>query len=360
MKIINRFILSYFLRILGLCCAAFIGIYLLVDFFERVDKFMDYGAGWQEYSSYLVHSVPFIFVQILPLAILTSMVLTLGGLGRTNEMTALRACGISLWRVTQPLIALILLLCCLLLLLNEYLIPWSTRQLNELVEVKLKGKEQIRLTHDKIWYRSGNRIINISVAQARDKQLQGVTVFTFDDQARIMRRLDVPAAHFRDRQWSAPTMVVRDFDPDSGNLVTTQQLEQQVLDLDRQIDDFAEVENASNQLNARQLGRMITRLEEEGYDATRQRVDFHTRLAAPFTGLVMGLLGIPFALQRGRESHLALGVGLSLAVGAAYFLLQSMVISFGYAGAVSPIFAAWTGNVVFLLIAAWLFLGVKQ
>jgi len=360
MSIVSRFVLSYFFRILGLCCGAFIGIYLLVDFFEKVDRFIDYGAGIDEYLTYLGHSIPFVLVQILPLAILTSMVLTLGGLSRTNEMTALRACGISLARVTRPLLGIILLLCSLQLLVHEYLVPWNVRTLNELVEVKLRGREQIRLTQSKIWYRSDNRIINIDLVQPREQKLRGVTIFEIHQGSTIVRRIDASEAEFRDQRWLAATLVERSFDPQSGTLSQTRHLENSPLAIDRLIDDFARMEDLNAELGARQLAQLAARLEQQGYDATRQRVDLQARLAAPFTGLVMGLLGIPFALQRGRQSNLALGVGLSLAIGAAYFIIQSAVISFGYAGALPPLLAAWTANLIFTLLAGWLFLGVKQ
>ncbi|MFO7811639.1 MAG: LPS export ABC transporter permease LptG [Pelovirga sp.] len=360
MSIVSRLIISYFFKILGLCCGAFIGIYLLVDFFEKVDRFIDYGAGLSEYLTYLGHSIPFIFVQILPLAILTSMVLTLGGLGRTNEMTALRACGISLVRIVRPLLMIIVLLCGLQLLVHEYLVPWNVRTLNELVDVKLRGREQVGLTHSKIWYRSDNQIINIDLVQTREQRLKGITIFEIGQGASIVRRIDANQAELRDQQWLAPTLVERSFDPQSGTLQQTRRLENQPLALDRLIDDFAREEDVNAELSARKLAQLAERLEQEGYDATRQRVDLQARLAAPFTGLVMGLLGIPFALQRGRQSNLALGVGLSLAIGAAYFIIQSAVISFGYAGALPPLLAAWTANLIFTMLAVWLFLGVKQ
>jgi lipopolysaccharide export system permease protein len=360
MSIVSRLVLVYFFRILILCCGAFIGIYLLVDFFEKVDRFIDYGAGLNEYLTYLGHSIPYIFVQILPLAILTSMVLTLGGLGRTNEMTALRACGISLSRITRPLLVMIVLLCSLQLLVHEYMVPWNVRTLNELVDVKLRGREQIRLSHSKIWYRSDNKIINIDLVQAREQKLSGVTIFEIDEKAKIVRRSDAREAQLHDQQWLAKTLVERTFDPESGTLQQTRRLENHPLTIDRLIDDFARVEDLNAELGARQLAQLATRLEQQGYDASRQRVDLQARLAAPFTGLVMGLLGIPFALQRGRQSNLALGVGLSLAIGAAYFIIQSAVISFGYAGALPPLMAAWTANLIFTLLAGWLFLGVKQ
>ncbi|MEA3545176.1 MAG: LPS export ABC transporter permease LptG, partial [Thermodesulfobacteriota bacterium] len=349
MKILNRFLLQHFIRILSLCVAAFIGIYLLIDFFEKVDDLIEYKATAWDYFVYLSNNIPFIFVQIIPLAILTSMVLTLGGLSRTNEMTAMRACGISLWRIVQPLMTLILLLSFLLLLLNEFIIPWNTKQLNNLLEVKLKGKPQIQLTSYAIWYRNNNQIISIAVANTQKQQLQGVKIFTFDQQQKIVKRQDTNLVQFDNGVWLAAILAEMTFDSGSGDLIKTTNLENQILDIDRKPKDFSDRDNQNNEFNFLQLSAMAEKLEKEGYDSTRQRVDMHGRLAVPFTCLIMGFLGIPFALQRGRNSNIALGIGLSLGIGVVYFIIQSLVMAFGYSNAMPPLFAAWSSNFIFLL-----------
>ena len=360
MKILNRFLLKHFIRILSLSIAAFIGIYLLIDFFEKVDDLIEYKASAWDYFIYLSNSIPFIFVQILPLAILTSMVLTLGGLSRTNEITAMRACGVNLWRIVQPLMTLILLLSFLLLLLNEFAIPWNSKQLNNLLEIKLKGKQQTQLTRNEIWYRNNNQIINIAVANLQKQQLQGVKIFTFDTQQKITKRQDTTIVYFKNGEWQATTLTEIIFDSESGDLIKTTNFKNKIIDIDRKPEDFSHRENLNNEFNFRQLSAMAKKLEREGYDATRQHVDMHSRLAAPFTCLIMGFLGIPFALQRGRNSNIALGIGLSLGIGVVYFIIQSLVIAFGYSNAMPPLFAAWTANFIFLLLGVWLLLNVKE
>jgi len=360
MKIIDRFLLSHFTRILLLCTASFIGIYLLIDFFEKVDDFIDHQATLGDYLSYLGNSIPFILVQILPLAILTAMVLTLGGLGRTNETTAMRACGISLWHIVQPLMTLILGLSLLLLLLNEVVVPWNTQQLNDLLEVKLKGKQKTELTRNEIWYRHGDRIINIKVAHPHNKRLEGVTVFFFSKDHKLIRRVDAPKVDYEQGRWLAEQAVDRNFSATSGDLLQTSPPEQLALPLGRSPVDFLERENPNSEQNFVKLRSIAHKLEREGYDATRQRVDMHNRLTKPFTCLIMGFLGIPFALQRGRNSNIALGIGISLGTGVCYFILQSLVTAFGYAGAIPPLVAAWAANIIFLLFGIWLLLNVKQ
>lgn len=360
MKIINRFLLSNFLRILSLSTSAFIGIYLLIDFFEKVDDFIDHKAVAWDYFVYMSNSIPVILIQILPLAILTTMVLTLGGLSRTNEITALRACGVSLWRIVKPLMSLALALSFILLLLNEFVIPWNAKNLNYLLEVKMSGKRNIQLTRNEIWYREKGKIINIAVANPQQKLLQGVTIFTFDKQQRIVKREDVPRATFTDNRWLAQSLTVRTFDPQSGDMINVEQHENSPFNFDKVPSDFSREDNLKNELNFSQLAARVKKLESEGYDATHQRVDMNNRIATPFTCLIMGFLGVPFALQRGRNSNIALGIGLSLGIGVVYFIIQSLVTAFGYSSALPPFVAAWTANFIFLLLGIWLLLNVKE
>ena len=360
MKTLSRFLLSHYLRILLLCVAAFVGIYLLIDFFEKVDDFIDHHAVATDYLSYLVNSIPFIFVQILPLAILASMVLCLGGLGRTNELTAMRACGVSIWYITRPLLLFISALSLLLLLLNEVIVPINTQNLNDLLEVKLKGKQKTEIVSHEVWYRENNKLTNIKVASPKDKSLAGIRIIQLNDKHMIIQRIDASQASFVDGAWLASTAIVRSFDETSGDLVKKEDLSDLPLPLSKQPDDFLARERINNELTFMQLLEMSKKLEQEGYPATHQRVDMHARLASPFTCLIMGFLGIPFALQRGRNSNIALGIGISLGIGIAYFILQSFLRAFGYSGALPPFIAAWAANLVFLLLGIWLLLNSKD
>jgi len=360
MMIINRFLLKHFTRILLLSVAAFIGIYLLIDFFEKVSDFIDHQASAADYFSYFLHSIPFIFVQILPLAILMTVVLTLGTLGRSNEITALRACGISLWSIVQPFMVLALALSLLLLTLNEFVIPLNAKALHQLLEIKLKGQPPLSFKRNEIWYRDQNRIIKIRVADPQQQKLHGVTVFNLDQSPKIILRQEAPLVTYRDGAWHAHRVTERSFDDTHGDLLNIETKQNQLLDLSRSPSDFALQTNQNDTLTFRQLLQMVSKLDQEGIDTTRQRVDMHTRLAAPFTCLIMAFLGVPFALQRGRNSNIALGIGLSLGIGVGYFILQSLVTAFGYSGALPPLLAAWTTNSIFLMLGIWLLLSVRE
>ncbi len=360
MKQVDRYLLRHFLRIFALTVAACIGIYLLVDFFEKVGDFIEYRAQASHYLSYLLNSLPLIAVQVAPLAILMSMVLTLGGLGRSNEITALRACGLSLWRIVRPIMLAVVFITGGYLLVNELLVPLSARQLNRLLEYRLQGKPEPSLNSDRIWYRDGKRIIHVALAEPQQQRLQGVTIFELDSNFQLHRRLQIPELRYRDRMWHADRARRRSFDSVFGDLTATTLLSEQRFDIGRGPEDFARIAGQSGQKSARELWQSSDKLKAEGFDTTAIEVDLQTRLAAPFACLIMAFLGVPFSLARGRGSSIALSIGLSLAVGVAYFLLLSLALAFGYSGALPPLVAGWAANLIFLLLGVYLLLRTRE
>jgi len=360
MTLLNRYLLSHFLRILLLTLASFIGIYLLIDFFEKIGDFLDYQAGPSHYLSFVLNNIPVIITQVLPLAILMTVVLTLGSLSRTNELTAMRSCGLGLWRIIRILMLLAFFISTLQLIGNETLVPVSARNLNHLLNIELEGKAGQRLTQGKIWYRDKNRIVHIVLADPKQNSLQGITLFELSETSRLNRRLSAATATYRNNAWHAQALQLQVFDPHSGELTQSTRIAEQKLDLGRTPDDFQSTLSSNSEVSIQTLNRMINKLEAQGFDATRQRVDMHARIAAPFTCLVMAFLAVPFALQRGRGSSIAVGIGLSLSIGVIYFIAQSLVIAFGYSGALPPIIAAWSINLIFLLIGIWMLLNLRE
>ena len=339
---------------------ACIGIYLLVDFFEKASDFIEYRASATQYLTYLTNSLPLIAVQVTPLVILMSTVLTLGALGRSNEITALRACGLSLWRIIRPLMLAVACISLGYLLVNEIIAPINTRQLTRLLDYQLQGKPEPSLNSDRIWYRDGNRIIKVALALPEKKLLQGVSIFELGSDFQLQQRLQIPELRYRDAEWQTANAKRYSFDPTSGDLSTTTALAEQRVDIGRDPADFIRAVEQRGFKSAIDLWQSSRKLSAEGFDTTRLSVDLHTRLAAPFACLIMAFIGVPFSLSRGRGSSIALGVGLSLAVGVGYFLLQSLALAFGYSGALPPFVAGWSANLIFLLLGIYLLLRTRE
>jgi len=360
LNLVSRYILSAFLRIFGLSLGAFAGIYLLVDFFERVDDFIEHQAHLSQYIVYFASKIPLIVVQVAPMAVLMGTFMALGTLSRSNELTAMRACGVSLWRISAPLLLSALLIACSVQVANEFLVPLSVRKINHILYTEVKGKPKLTVKRDRLWFREGSAIVNVRLALPEKNTLRGVTIFRTGDDFRLHSRIDAPKAVYRDGTWTFENVTIRHFADGAGGVNAVEQYAHKAIELAKTPDDFRAVEYKNEELGFRDLRKLALKLRDEGYDATRYRVDMQGRLATPFASVIMAFLGIPFALQKKRGASLAMGVALSVAIGIAYHIIQAMLMAFGYSAVIPPVVAAWSPNLIFGLFGIWLLLMVRE
>jgi lipopolysaccharide export system permease protein len=355
--LISRYLLRTFGRTFALALSAFVGLYLLVDFFEKVDDFIEHSAPAALYLGYFLNKIPLIATQVVPLACLLAVFTTLGSLARHNELTALHSSGVSLLRVTAPLLTATLLIAALSLLTSEFLVPDTIGRANIILNSSVKGKPAVAFKRDKIWLRDGRNIINIRVATPENATLQGVSIFQFDERFALHSRTDVDRATYGGGRWRGGELLWRRFDPATGAISETATRKEAYLRMNITPEDFQVPGSKRNEdLNFRDLKNIARKLRRDGFDPTRFLVDMHSRIAAPFACVIMGFLGIPFALSKGRKSSLALGIGISVAIGVIFFILQATLLAFGYSAVLPPIAAAWSANLLFLMLGCWLFL----
>lgn len=106
MTILTRYIAGAYLKILGLCLASFVAIYLVIDFLEKIGRLLRFQPRWIDIIQYFICKLPEIITQVIPLAVLMSTLLTLGMLSRNSEIVAMRGCGVGLGRISAPLIVI--------------------------------------------------------------------------------------------------------------------------------------------------------------------------------------------------------------------------------------------------------------
>ncbi|ORJ59533.1 LPS export ABC transporter permease LptG [Geothermobacter hydrogeniphilus] len=360
MRLLDRYLLKNYVRIFALALAAFGGIYLLVEFFEKVDDFLEHKAAINLYLAYFFWKIPIILKDITPLAVLLATFLTLGGLSRHGELTAMRACGIGLVRISRPLVLAALTVSLLLLVGGDLVTPLAAHKTEYIMRTEVSGQPPLAMKRDSLWFREGRNIIFIRLAEPKKNQLQGVTIYEMDQNFHLRRRLDAKKAYYdASAGWILEYVKIHDFSGER-NLKNFSAKKLLPYPLQKKPENFNAAVRRNDEARLQDLYRQVRQLEAEGYDATRARVDLQARIATPFTCLVMAFLGIPFALQRGRASNLALGIGISIAIGISYFLLQATLLAFGYAGALPPWLAAWSGNLLVGMLGTWMLLNTRQ
>ena len=354
----SRYLLREFLGLLIPILLAFVLLYLIVDFFDRLDILLKNQATPLAAIRYFFFKVPLIVTQILPPAVLAAMLLSLGMLSRRNEITAFRASGVSLWQTALPLLSAAFVISVAALAWNETVVPYCTRQFQYVNNVEIRKRNQRSVLSDReIWYRGADGFYNIQHVDARQHALFGLTIYQTDPAFELDTIIEVPVAHWTAGHWVAEGATERtmgiDGEVKSHRLASTAPLIHETLG------DFLEVQREPEELSYLALRERILALTRKGIDASSYLVDLNLKLAVPFTTFVLACIAIPLAGRVQRHPSLAAIVGIGLATGFGYWVILALTNSLGQSGVLPAVVAAWSANAIYALLGAALFLSAE-
>jgi lipopolysaccharide export system permease protein len=359
MSIVTRYIAAAWLRLLALCLGSFVSVYLVLDMMDKLPRFFRSAASGGDIFVYFVCKLPEMIGQTASFSILMATLLTLGLFSRNGEIIAMRSCGISLLRISLPMLILGLAASLLLLVNTELIVPKSYERMEyiERVAIKKQGDNAV-FKRNNIWFRSGAMIIQAQMFEAQEKALKGVIIWTVDSSMNPLARVDAKSAEFRNGRWTLQEVVVKDFIAGAGFTMRTAPAMDSALNL--KIDDLKVLDNNADNLSFRKLKEYADNLRCGGYQAFRYLTMMHAKLSAPFAAVVMVILGIPFALRNSRSGGIALGIGASIAIGFGFFVVNAVLLSYGRSGVLPPIVAAWGANLLFTMGGIWLAMTTKN
>jgi len=353
MTLLSRYITSVYLKILALTVSSFTAIYLIIDFLEKLRRFSRAQGETHYVVLYFLYKVPAIINQIMPLAVLMSTLLTLGILSRSSEIIAMQSCGISLKRIAKPLLVIAFALSLFTFFSNEAIIPTTSQQLKYVDEVLIQGKNPstfFRLNN--IWFRDKNYILQARLFIPTSWTLKGITLWQTTEEMQPVKRLEAEEGVWNGQSWTLQNVVEKSFS--NGKVTETKKMSLLPVPLQLKVNDLKVWDKNADDMGFFKLKRYTEKLRKAGYDATRYQAQMYSKVSMPFACLIMAFVGIPFSLRSGRSSGVALGIGLSIGIGFAYFVINAILISLGGTGVLPPLVAAWAANFIFALSAIWM------
>jgi lipopolysaccharide export system permease protein len=363
MTILFRYIVREYLKIFTMCFAGLLTVYLVVDFFEKVRRFLRYDANSLAVLAYFALRLPHISFQIAPLAVLMATLLALGVLSRNNEITAMRSCGVSLNRIAFPFLIVAMTISLMLSVLSAVVMPLATAEAEYIKTALIEKKSGLaHFRADRPWIQVGNRsLMNVQAVDPDGMTLRGITLYQLGPGFRLESITQAREVHYTPQGWRLLYGIQRTLLPDGSLLVDTFQI--RAIAMSQTSEDFnawAAVE--SEEMTLRALRTYADRLRRDGYSFARALTDYYGRLAFPVVCLVMAIVGMALSLRRSgvRGGGMAIGIGQALVIGFAYWTAHSVAIAFGRSGVMAPMLAGWMANLLFLSFGVYLFLGVKQ
>jgi len=352
--VLARHLVREFLRTFALTVAAFVAIYVIVDFFDRLDSFLRRDAPTGAVVRIFLFKLPLVLTQVTPVAVLAGGLVGLGLLARQNEFVALRACGVSIWQIAAPLLAVGALISVALLAWNETVVPYSAHRWHTIENLEIKKRVATVFTGHDIWYHGRAGFYNIDRVVPRRNALYGLTVYQLGPDFSPARLIEAEAATWDGTGWQLAGARTREFGPEGVREIPALPAG---FVLPETFDDFRVISVEAEELSYGMLRRQINELRRKGVDASESRVDLHLKLALPAASFIMMLLAVPLAAAGRRITSLAASIGLGFAVGFGYFVVVAFARALGQTGTLPPVVAAWAANGLFALVGGFYLLG---
>ena len=362
-RILDQYVVAEFLKMFALVLMGFILLTLVFTVFDLLSDILRNHISVTIVGDYLINLTPLFFYQFAPLAVLVAVLVTFGVLNRNSEIIAMKATGISLYRLVVPVVSIAAILAVSLFLFDEFYLPQANKRQDALRNV-IKGKPPQTVTHPEQNWIFGDpgkgepgRIFFYRFFDPDRNEFANISVFEFD-----------PATFALTRRIFASKSV---WDPESNSWHFQNGWENDIegdhTKSFRQFNDttFSEIHEdpsyfnkeskQAQEMNFEQLDRYIGDLQQSGFDTMKLRVALWHKLAYPLVAVVMAVLAIPFALSMGRRGSLT-GIAVAIGVALAYFVVESLFGALGNVNYLPAALAAWSSDLLFGLVGGYLLL----
>ncbi len=362
--IFDDYVMREFLTTFTLVLLSFVALSLIFSFFELVGDIIRNRTPLITVGDYLLNLIPYMLYALTPLCALLATLVTIGSLSRSSELTAMKASGVSIYRLIVPILALAAILAAALFAFSEFYLPSANRQQESLRSV-IKGKPaQTFLRPDRKWI-SGQqdsvgepaRIFYYQFFDADKNVFANLTVFEFKPgNFQLSRRIFANSAHWdaKAQHWVFENGWQRTFE---GEAISTYVpfATNTFAEIREQPSYFKKESRQSQEMSFGELDSYIHDLQQSGFDTMRLRVQLNQKLAYPLITLVMAVFAVPFALSVGKRGSLA-GTATAIGVAVAYTAIANIFVAMGNVNALPPVLAAWSPDLLFGMAGAYLLL----
>jgi LPS export ABC transporter permease LptG/LPS export ABC transporter permease LptF len=355
----DRYLVREYVVFIGIGTLVGAVLFLVVDLLQTLDRFLRVKPPFTYIFQHFAYRLPAELYKGLPMIVLIATVFLFLTLTRQRELDAMKAAGVSLYRLSIPVLLTALAISMAAVIFQETALPELNAKAEEVDRVKIRGQLPRHLQRQtQIWYRSSDtRFWRMALLDPAGRSMEGVMVMDIDADFRLVDRLDARQARWTPDGWLLTDGVYRQIGP--LNRLNSEAFDSRLVVMPEHIDDFIQVQNAPDTMSFLELRAYVAKLQEGGHQVGKYLVQLYSKLSFPLVHVIMALVAIPFALVSPRSGGRAMGIGVAIAIAVAYWMVHSMALAFAQADLLPPALAAWTANIVFAGLGAALFLSAR-
>lgn len=360
-QILDIYVIRGWLLYFALLLVTFMGIYMVFDFFQLLGDIVRNHAAAGLVFDYYRYLCPYVIYVMLPLSVLVATLVNFSLLTKTSQIIAIKAVGVSLYRLSLPVLGIGALLSAGMFVLGDQYLP-ETNQRQNAFRNEIKGRPpQTYRTPALQWiFGESSRIYNYHFFDPDHDVFANLSVFEFDPSSFAMKRRIYATRAF----WEPhiPGWVLEDGwtrDLQGGRVTAFRTFAVITLpELTERPEYFKRDVKTSEQMSAVELRGYIRELRQSGFDVVPLSVQLNRKFSYPLVAFVVGLIGIPFSFSAGRKGALT-GIAVSIGIAIVYWSVSSLFEAMGNLGQLPPAVAAWSPDVLFGAGGIYLLLRVR-
>ena len=359
-QILDDYVLRQFLEYLGLILSTFVVLTLVFTFFELLGDIIRNRIALITVGEYLLNVIPSMIYLMTPLSVLIAVLVTFGLLQKSNELTAMKATGISLYRLIVPVVTLAATLSFALFLFDQFYLPHANKR-QDALRNEIKGKPaQTYLNPQRKWiFGAHHEIYYYEFFDGERNQFANLSVFDIDPSTFALTERTFASRVFWNeslKKWVFEQGWVRALAPTQVQDYRTFDV-RTFADVDEPPNYFKKEVKQYSEMNFDELKAYIRELEQGGFDVVRLRVQLYRKLSFPLITLVMSILAIPFAVSAGRQGALR-GVATAIGIAVVYWVTSGLFEAMGNVNQLPAALAAWSPDLIFGLAGGYFILKV--
>ena len=361
-RLLDAYVVREFFGMFVLVLSSFVMLMLVFTFFELVGDIIRNHIALTTVGDYLFNLAPSMVYTITPLAVLIAVLVTFGVLNRNSEIIAMKATGISLYRLVIPVVSISAVLAMCLFMFDDYYLPAANRR-QEALRSTIKGRPPQTFLHPEQKWMFGQshpgeqgHIFYYQFFDPDDNAFVNLSIFEFNPSTfALSRRIFASRAVWdeRTKSWRFNNGWVRNIDVNNSQY--SEFTSTSFAEIHEDPGYFKKENLQSQEMNFAQLDSYIRDLRQSGFDTMRLRVALWHKLAYPLIAVVMAVLAIPFALSMGRRGSLT-GIAVAISVALAYWVVDGLFSAMGNVNYLPAALAAWSPDVLFGLAGGYLLL----
>ncbi len=347
-------------RFLGYFFGSLVVLITLFVAISAMSEFNDVKVAPWTLAKYYGYSLPGVLTQFVPAAALIGTIFTLMELNRSNELTALFSLGLSLARISAPILFWVSIISVGFFILGDRLLPIMNQKRNYVLYVEIKKQPNLYSTvkTDKIWYRSKNILFNLQTLDPETKRAEGGTFYYFNEDWDLLQLITAKTVQMSGSSWILRDGSVTLFRADSS-FPLNQAFHEKIIAINENSKDLQN-SNSSDVMTIGDLRRFIRKNKSAGLDTIRYEVDYHSKFGFAFASFVMAFLGVPFSVQMNRTGGRLMGIGICMGLALAYWTLYSSGLTLGRHGTIPPLLAAWIANIVMITVTFFVLVRLRK